>query len=132
MLERPLRHVASNYLLATGGILGGGFSSDATGKVWDVVFDLPLSVPQDRRQWFQSKFLDERGHPIFNGGVEVDEAWQPVDAAGKVTYQNLWAAGGLLAHADPIRERSLEGLAIVTGMAAAESIVKVAKGSNDK
>lgn len=130
--SRPLRHYASNFLLATGGVLGGGFNSDAAGNVWEVVFHLPLTVPQDRRQWFQSKFLDARGHPIFHGGVEVNEQWQPVDGAGKLVYQNLWAAGGLLAHADPIRERSLEGLAITTGMAAAESVVQRFKASIDK
>ncbi|MFN8441777.1 MAG: glycerol-3-phosphate dehydrogenase subunit GlpB [Caldilineaceae bacterium] len=126
--SRPLRHYASNFLLATGGILGGGFNSDAAGNVWEVVFRLPLTAPQDRRQWFQSKFLDARGHPIFHGGVEVNKQWQPIDGAGNLIYRNLWAAGGLLAHADPIRERSLEGLAITTGMVAAGSVVKVVKG----
>ncbi len=124
--SRPLRHSAKNFLLASGGILGGGFNSDHTGKVWDVVFNLPLTTPQDRRQWFQSRFLDEQGHAIFSGGVDVNEQWQPIDGAGNVIYKNLWAAGGVLAHADGIRERSLEGIAIATGSAAATAIA--AKG----
>lgn len=120
--SRPLRHYARNFLLATGGILGGGFNSDHSGKVWEVVFHLPLNTPQDRRQWFQPRFLDERGHALFSGGVEVNQNWQPVDASGEVVYENLRAAGSLLAHADPIRERSLEGIAIATGTAAAEFV----------
>jgi glycerol-3-phosphate dehydrogenase subunit B len=49
--------------------------------------------------------------------VEVDAAWQPVDAGGAVVYENLWAAGSALAHADGIAERSLEGVAVATGTA---------------
>ncbi len=46
---RPLRHFARAFVLATGGVLGGGFGSDATGRFWERLFDLPLTVPQDRR-----------------------------------------------------------------------------------
>lgn len=120
---RPLRHFAKNFLLATGGILGGGFTSDYTGHCWETIFHLPLTIPQDRQQWFRHQFLHPQGQPVFQGGVMVNQALQPVDQAGAVIYQNLWAAGGLLAHADPIRERSLEGLAIATGITAATEII---------
>ena len=120
---RPLRHRARYFLLATGGILGGGFASDHTGRVREVVFDLPLSVPQRRNSWFRTSFLDPRGHPVFEGGVRVNDAGQPVDEDGHILYENLWAAGDVLAGADPIQERSLEGIAIATGAAAGQSIV---------
>jgi glycerol-3-phosphate dehydrogenase subunit B len=119
---RPLKHRARVFLLATGGVLGGGFFSNDTGRFWESVFDLPLTVPQDRKQWFRPRFLDPQGQPVFRGGVTVNAALQPVDAAGNVLYANLWAAGGLLAHMDPILERSLEGVAIATGVAAAEKV----------
>lgn len=119
---RPLRHRAEAYLLATGGVLGGGFSSDRTGRFWETIFDLPLTVPQDRRQWFRPRFLAAQGQPAFRGGVSANSSFQPVDADGRPVYPNLWAAGGALAHADPILERSLEGIAIVTGVAAADAI----------
>lgn len=124
---RPLRHRAASYLLATGGVLGGAFSSDAGGRFWETIFDLPLTIPQDRRHWFRPRFLDARGQPAFRGGVSVDSTFQPMDADGRPLYANLWAAGGVLAHADPILERSLEGIAIVTGVAAAEAIVRAKK-----
>ena len=62
---RPLRHSATNVLLATGGILGGGFNSDATGRVWETIFDLPLTAPQDRAAWFDRLFLSTRGPAGF-------------------------------------------------------------------
>ena len=121
---RPLKHRAANFLLATGGILGGGFTSNATGQFWEVVFQLPVTMPQRRAHWFRPQFLDQRGHPVFLGGISVDDSFQPTDDDGAVVYSNLWAAGGCLAHADPIGERSLEGLAIATGAGAAQAILE--------
>lgn len=126
---RPLRHRAHAYLLATGGFLGGGFHSDHTGRSWEPVFDLPLTLPGNRGQWFRPHFLDPAGHPIFHGGVQVNEAWQPVDTAGNVIYENLWAAGNLLAHADAIRTRSREALALGTGVAAVQAILAQCEAS---
>jgi glycerol-3-phosphate dehydrogenase subunit B len=120
---RPLRHRARAYLLATGGILGGGFNSDHHGRTWETIFDLPLTLPPDRGTWFRPEFLDAAGHPVFQGGVQVNPMWQPVDAAGNVVYENLWAAGNLLAHADSIRTRSHEGLALATGAAAIQALL---------
>ena len=120
---RPLRHRARAYLLATGGILGGGFNSDPSGRSWETVFDLPLTLPTDRGAWFRPEFLDTAGHPVFQGGVQVNDDWQPVEVTGEVIYTNLWAAGNLIAHADAIRTRSHEGLALATGAAAAKMVV---------
>lgn len=122
--SRPMQHRARAYLLATGGILGGGFDSDHTGRIWETVFGLPLTIPQKRHQWFRPAFMDPAGHPVFNGGVAVDEHMQPVDAGGQVLYANLWAAGGALAGVDPIQQHSLEGIAIATGVAAGQAIVR--------
>ena len=115
---RPLRHRARNFVLATGGILGGGFGSDYTGKVWEVVFDLPLTVPQSHDQWFNPEFLNPAGHPVFHGGVAVNHDLQPVNGAGQPIYDNLWAVGELLAHDNPIQQRGMEGAAVVTGVTA--------------
>ncbi len=119
---RPLKHRAKAFLLATGGILGAGFNTDHTGRVWEVVFDLPITVPQRRSQWFRPQFMDPSGHPVFQGGVTVNRQFQPIGSDGQPVYGNLWAAGGLLADADPINERSLEGIAIATGVNAAQQI----------
>lgn len=115
---RPLRHRARAVLLATGGILGGGFTCGPSGALREVVFDLPLTTPETRDRWFAPSFLDPAGHAVFRGGVRVNADWQPCDASGNAIYTNLWAAGNLLAHADAIRTRSHEGLAVATAAAA--------------
>jgi len=86
---------------------------------------LPLTVPQDRSKWFDSSFLSPAGHPVYTGGVMVNRNFQPVSAAGQVIYKNLWAVGHMLAGTDPILERSVEGIAIVTGIAAGKAIASM-------
>lgn len=119
---RPLRHRAEKFVLATGGILGGGINSDHTGKVWEVVFNLPVVAPSERAQWFRARFFDPAGHPIFRAGVPVNHSFQPIDANGARVYANVWAAGNVLAHCDSIRERSLEGVALATAYATYNSL----------
>jgi glycerol-3-phosphate dehydrogenase subunit B len=119
--SRPLRHAAAGFLLATGGILGGGFQSDHHGRCWETIFDLHLSVPQDRSQWFRPLFLDPEGQPVFRGGVAINSQFQPLDGRGGIVYRNLWAAGGLLGGTDPLQEHSLEGIALSSGVAAGEA-----------
>ena len=124
--SRPLKHRAAHFLLATGGILGGGINSDHTGRAWEVIFDLPVTIPQARSGWFRPHFLDGAGQPVFQGGVAVNRDFQPVHPDGSPVYANLWAAGGALAGADSIRERSLEGIAISTGRSACENVASAA------
>jgi len=113
--SHPLKHRAANFLLATGGILGGGIHSDHTGRAWEVIFDLPLTIPQERSRWFHSHFLDGGGQPVFRGGVPVNANFQPIRPNGGPVYANLWAAGGTLAGADSVRERSVEGIGVGSG-----------------
>ncbi len=121
---RPLKHRAKNFLLATGGILGGGIQTDHKGQITEVVFGLPLVAPPARGEWFRTRFIDPGGHPIFRAGVRANCDFQPVDARGSRVYTNVWAAGAILAHADPILERSMEGIAVATGIAAIRSMVR--------
>jgi glycerol-3-phosphate dehydrogenase subunit B len=121
--RRPHRH--DQYILATGGILGGGITTDYRGEVKEVVFDLPLTIPASRLDWFARSFLDKAGHPIHQSGLVVDDQFRPIgpqSANGdqQAVYDNLYAAGGALAHAELIRERSLEGVALATGYAVGE------------
>ncbi len=119
---RPLKHRAQAFLLATGGFLGGGFTSDTRGRAWETVFHLPLTIPQDRGQWFRPDFLAAEGHPIFWGGLRADAEMRPVDATGRVVYENVRLAGDLFTDSDPLAERSLEGVALATAWVAVHGL----------
>ncbi len=111
---RPRRHRFEKYVLATGGILGGGITTNIDGKAREVVFDLPVAAPDSRLDWFRQDFMHKEGHPIYRSGLTVNEDFQPVNGNGPV-YENVYAAGTILAHCEVIRERSFEGVALATG-----------------
>ena len=123
-------HKADTFVLASGGILGGGIATNPPGSTQNLVREtalgLPIQTQWDRRDWLRQKFLDAEGHPIYNVGLEVNAQFQPVDRAGDLYFDNLYAIGGALGNCDPVRERSLEGIAIVTGWVAAEHILLTA------
>jgi glycerol-3-phosphate dehydrogenase subunit B len=115
---RNRSHRYQQYVLATGGILGGGITADHAGQVREVIFDLPLDTPESRLEWFRQDFLDAQGHPIYRSGVVVDDNLRPLDGDGGVLYENLHAAGTTLAGCDAIAERSFDGVALATGYVA--------------
>lgn len=117
---REQRHEAQRYILATGGILGGGLRADHTGTLHEIALNLPVHVPAPRTDWFNAQFLATAGHPVFRSGIAVDAQFRPLDADGQVVYHNVQVVGSALAGADPIREGCLEGLAIATGWASGE------------
>jgi glycerol-3-phosphate dehydrogenase subunit B len=114
---RPQRHRAGRFILASGGILGGGIQADHQGRVREVIFDLPVQAPDGRLGWFKQDFLDRDGHPIYRAGLKVDERFRPVNGSGPI-YENLLVAGTTLAGCEVIRERSFDGVALATGYAA--------------
>jgi glycerol-3-phosphate dehydrogenase len=113
---------ASTFILATGGLLGGGFKATYDGHVREVVADLPVSAPEGRDNWLERQFFSPTGHPIFRAGLVVNSGFQPVDPSGKVVYENLFAVGGTLSEADLLRERSLDGVGLVTGYLVGKTI----------
>jgi len=121
---RQKAHRARNFLLATGGLLGGGLYSDYTGKVTETVFGLPLQDTPERTAWFESAFLAPQGHPVYRLGLSTDERLRPVAGSGNPVFANLFAAGASLGGCDPVRERSLEGLALATAYHAARSVLE--------
>ena len=113
--SRPKAHHASSFVLATGGILGGGLRADYGGSVTEMVCQIPVRAPGDRLHWLQREFLAAGNHPIFKAGIETDHLLHPLDLDGHSIYRNLFAVGDLLAGADSIRERSREGIALASG-----------------
>jgi len=119
---RSVSHCAQAYVLATGGILGGGIITSNDGYAQEAIFGLPVNIPYPFSRWLNRQFLSPEGHPIFQAGLKINPSFQPVSAIGKPAYHNLYAAGNLLANCDPIRERSLEGIALASAFSVARQI----------
>jgi glycerol-3-phosphate dehydrogenase subunit B len=110
---------AETIILATGGLYGGGITSDHRGQMREVVFDLPLHVPGGLGDWFDAAFLSERAHPVHEAGVRANALLQPIDAEGRVVLENVRVIGRTLAGASPLAEGSTEGVWLATAYRAA-------------
>ncbi len=109
--RRPF-HTAHNYLLATGGLLGGGLKATCDHELQETALGLPVTPPEGG--WLAQEFLAPTGHPVFRAGLAVNPDFHPVDGSGRIWARNLYAAGSALAGCDPVWERSVEGLALAT------------------
>jgi glycerol-3-phosphate dehydrogenase subunit B len=121
---RQVVHPASNFVLASGGILGGGVIMDKHGYAQETVFNLPLYMTSKQPNWFNDQFLSPKSHPIHTTGVNIDDELHPVDSFGQIVYQNLFVCGNIIGRCDPIRECSLEGIALASGYHISESIAR--------
>lgn len=111
---------AAAVVLATGRFMGGGLQADRRG-VREPLFGLPVHQPGQRDDWHCEDFLDRRGHPIHRAGLQTDECFRPIDAAGRPFHPRLFAAGSILAHQDWMRMKCGAGLAFATAYAAVEN-----------
>jgi glycerol-3-phosphate dehydrogenase subunit B len=109
---------ADRYILATGRFIGGGLKGDE--KIFEPIFNLPLTQPQSREGWFRNSFFSDLPHPIHQAGILTNVSFQPVDERGDLTLENVWVAGSILAHHHCIDEKSREGIEIATGYTAAK------------
>jgi len=56
--------------------------------------------------------------------VRADRSMRALDASGEVIYNNLYVIGAELAGAQPWREKSGEGISVVTAVRAADAILE--------
>ena len=120
--EQKIR--CKGVLLATGRFFGKGLTADRK-RIRESLFDLPVFQPVSRSNWYQMDFLDPKGHPIHQAGLEVDDHFRPLSASGIPAFSNLFAAGSILAHQDWIRQKCGSGLAIATAYGAVSAFIKL-------
>jgi glycerol-3-phosphate dehydrogenase subunit B len=113
--ERSIQ--AAAVLLATGRFMGGGLKADRQG-LRESIFDLPVHQPERREDWHREDFLDRRGHPVNQAGLQTDEFFRPIDPGGRPVHPRLFAVGSILAHQDWMRMKCGAGLAFATAYAA--------------
>lgn len=114
---RSVPYRASQYVLATGGLVGKGVDSDREG-VYEPVFDCHVPHAADRYEWFEDGVFDD--HPFAQFGVPVDEDLKPLDEDDDVEFENLRAAGSVLGGHDFAAEKSGSGVSLATGYVAGE------------
>jgi glycerol-3-phosphate dehydrogenase subunit B len=111
-------------ILATGRFWAHGLRADRN-RIREPLFDLPVDQPKKREHWHCEQFLDLRGHPVNRAGLSIDDQFHPLDSGGKPLFEELFAAGSILAHQDWMRMKCGSGLAISTAYAAVEAFYRM-------
>ncbi|MSS83679.1 glycerol-3-phosphate dehydrogenase subunit GlpB [Actinomycetaceae bacterium WB03_NA08] len=118
---RPTELPADHFVLATGGFESGGLVMDSYENVSEPIFGLPIAGTTDRP--FTDTYWGE-DQPAFLMGLNVNDQMHPCEPDSTLpVYSNLFAVGGLLAGATRWREKSGEGIALVSAIVAAESML---------
>ena len=110
-------------ILATGKFLGKGLLAQRN-NVLETIFNLPVFQPKTRDQWHQLNFFDPKGHQINQTGLETDDRFRPLDKNGEPAFENLYAAGSILAHNDWVRLKSGTGVCCVSAYLAVNNFYK--------
>jgi glycerol-3-phosphate dehydrogenase subunit B len=112
---------AQEFVLATGGVTSGGIVVESNREAHESVFQLPIFGLTHDGPGFSTNYFES--HHFSRVGLRVDEKARPINVNGDAVFENLRAAGGILAGAEPWKEKSGEGIALATGFLAAESII---------
>ena len=114
---------AQCVILASGRFPGGGLFAKRK-IILETIFDLPVFQPKTRDQWHQLNFFDPKGHMINQAGLETDDTFRPLDKTGSPVFENLYAAGSILAHNDWVRLKSGAGVSLISAYTAVNSFYK--------
>ena len=113
---------ARGVILASGRFIGGGLHADRK-RIRETILNLPVYQPENRAEWHRRNLLDPQGHLVNCSGVEIDDAFRPLNASHQPVYQFLFAAGSILAHNDWKRLKCGAGVAIATAYGAVKSLL---------
>ena len=120
--NRPIKLDADAVLLATGGILNGGLVTQQDHRFRESVFDLPLRHPTNRSDWVGLSLFHQQAYA--STGVGVNSRMQPLGLDEKPIFNNLFAAGGLLAGSDRSIEGSRQGIDLATAYCAVSEALR--------
>lgn len=115
---REYRYPAGAFIIATGGILGGGITL-APGQAWESIFGLGIDAPEDVEAWSNPELFAQQ--PFAHWGVQVDNSLRPCSPQGDILLENVFFCGRILGAYDFASEKSGNGVAIATGWQAARA-----------
>lgn len=113
---------ADHFVLASGSFFSRGLESRLRG-IREPIFDADVLSLEERDVWAGRRLFDH--HPFMGFGVKTDDMLRVMRGGKPLT--NLYGAGSVLAHYDPIREGSGSGVAVATGWQAAGHILGAAQ-----
>ena len=110
---------ADNYVLASGNLFGKGLEATPD-SVIEPVFGLDTAFPTDRSSWCDEEFFARQEYAGF--GVSCDDSFKALRDGRPLG--NLYVAGSQVGGCNPLYEGCGAGLAIMTAMSVADSIME--------
>lgn len=120
-LDRERAYNTKAVILATGGFFGGGLVAEHN-SVSEPILKLPVTAPADKEEWGALKLFTSTAQPFAKIGINVDASLRPVDAQGRILFNNVYIAGRNLAGYDYCLEKSGNGVALISGYKAGMSV----------
>ncbi len=114
---------AERFVLATGGLYGGGIVREPDGTLRETVFGLPVAWDAEDGPLCDVNFMTPTGHLAHRLGLAAAPDLRPM-AAGEAapSLENVYLAGRILAGANPFIEGSTEGIWLATGYRAGVAV----------
>ena len=103
---------ARKIILATGGFYSGGITMREFDNPREPIFNLPVFFPTGAENWSNAQLFGDKPQGFSMTGILTNDNLNPVDANGKVLYENLHVVGANLGGCDKVFERSAGGIAI--------------------
>jgi glycerol-3-phosphate dehydrogenase subunit B len=113
---------AKNYVLATGGLFGGGLEAHQDGRITEQIFGLPVISETNRHHWFHKQFISPQGQPVFNYGLKVNQNLNPINGSQTPLAENLYAVGAIVAGSEWTHGRTGDGIALATAAAVVKQL----------
>ncbi len=120
-LSGKKKFYANNFILATGGIYGGGLIAEM-GKMIEPIFNVDISVPKDQLDWSHEELFTVKEQPFSKFGLNTDSDLNILTIENKKVANNVKVIGKSLAGYDFCCEKSGNGVALITAYKAIISL----------
>lgn len=114
-----IRLYADNFVIATGSFFSKGLIATPD-RIFEPVFGVDLSYAEGRDQWFDRNFWNKQNYISY--GAKVSK-FLHASIDGK-PIANLYAIGSIIAGSNTLYEGCGGGIALLTALAAADSILE--------
>lgn len=114
-----IRLYAENFVIATGSFFSKGLIATPD-RIFEPVFGVDLSYAEGRDQWFDRNFWNKQNYISY--GAKVSK-FLHASIDGK-PIANLYAIGSIIAGSNTLYEGCGGGIALLTALAAADSILE--------
>ena len=111
--------IADTFVLATGNFFSRGVLG-APNEIYEPIFGLDVNSQQGREKWYSDRFFGEQ--PFMKFGVAVNNTF--LASKGGQILNNLYVAGSVLSGANQVKEASMGGVSLITGLHVANLINK--------